>query len=80
MSKYNYRFEVNGETVDSLGLAIKTLSSSDKLRAIYNLPFGDRPVSNYEIEIPYQDISNRNEQEILNLLDSEVDGKHFQQG
>ena len=77
--KYNYRFEVNRETADSLNSAIKIMSSNDKIQAIYNLPSGDRPASNYEIELDYQNISNRNEQEILDLLDSEVDSKHFEQ-
>ncbi len=76
----SYRFEVersmnNDEgfiKADSLNSALTNMTSDGWLRVIYELQIEDRITTEYKKELPYEDIAQLNEQQILDLIEQEI--------
>jgi len=77
---HSYRFEVersrnNNEgfiKLDSLNSALTNMSSDGWLHVMYELRIEDRITTEYKKELPYEDIAQLNEQQILDLIEQEI--------
>ena len=77
-----YGFEVDKdgnkypEKVDSLASALEKISSDGFLIVKYELQIEDRRTTECKIELPYEDIAQLNERQILDLIRQEIKIKH----
>ena len=78
--EYGFEVDKDGneypEKVDSLASALEKISSDGFLIVKYELQIEDRRTTECKIELPYEDVDQLNEQQILDLIRQEIKIKH----